>query len=145
MAVLLGVVTLGAVLAGWLVMRRIDAFLDRGGILDSPQGRANRGVLVYGAPEAVSRLQRAGVRCAAIREEVFPEDGLYAALFALSADDGMNLSLIHSARRADPGIYVLARCNAPGLSPAYEAAGAARLIGPGEPVEALISELGGIG
>lgn len=145
MAVFWVIVTLGLGLIGYLVMGRIDRFLGGGGILDSPEGRANRGVLVYGAPDALPSIEKAGFRCGALADAAFPEDALYAALFALSGDDRANLALIQAAKRIDPGIYILARCNAPELRPVYQAAGADHLIGADEPVAPLISQLGGSG
>ena len=145
MTILLIITALGVGLVGYFVMRRIDRYVDGGNILDSPEGRQNCGVLVYGAPDAVSGIQKAGLRCNELKETAYPADGLYAALFALSGDDRANLVLVQAAKRADPGIYILARCNAPELRPVFEAAGASSLIGEGEPVAPLIAQFGGTG
>jgi len=42
MAVFLVLFALGFVYLGYLVMRRIDRFIDGGGVIDSPRGRAER-------------------------------------------------------------------------------------------------------
>lgn len=145
MTVLLIITTLGIILLGYAVMYRIDHFMERGGFADSPQGRANQGLLIYGAPELVPRMQRAGVKCKALADPAFPDDGLYAALFALSEDDYKNLAVCKAAKDIDPGIYIVARCGAPELCVIFEITGADRLLGAGEPVDTLLAELCGAG
>jgi hypothetical protein len=145
MVVLLIITALGTILLGHLVMRRLDLFIDRGGITDSPQGRINRGMLVYGAPDAAEKMQKAGIKCALLTTSDFPEDGFFSALLALSADDLGNLAVCGAAKRADPGIYIIARCNSPELRGVFEAAGAKRLLCAGEPIEGLLAEMRGDG
>lgn len=145
MTVLLIITTLGVILLGYLVMCRLDNFLEEGGILDSPQGRANQGVLVYGAPDVTEKINRAGMKCRNLTTPTFPEDGFYSALFALSGDDRGNLAICHAAKHTDPGITIIARCNAPELRDVFETMGANRLLGTGEPIDALLAELWGVG
>ncbi len=145
MAVLLTITTLGSLLLGYLVMCRLDNFLERGSILDSPQGRANQGVLVYGAPDVAEKIHRTGMKCKNLATLAFPEDGFYSALFALSSDDRSNLALCSAAKRADPGITMIARCNAPELRSVFQAVGVSRLLGTDEPIDVLLAELWGVG
>ncbi|MEA4933787.1 MAG: NAD-binding protein [Lawsonibacter sp.] len=143
MTFLLFITTLGVILLGYLVMCRLDNFLERGGILDSPQGRVNQGVLVYGAPDVAEKINRAGMKCRNLAALPFPEDGLYSALFALSGDDRGNLAICHAAKHADPGITIIARCSAPELRGVFETMGANRLLGTDESIDALLAELWG--
>ena len=84
------------------------------------------------------------MKCKILTEPIFPEDGLYSALFALSQDDSSNLLLSNMARQADPGITIIARCSAQNLQGAFEAIGVSRLLGSEESVDPLLAELGGI-
>jgi len=144
MTILLAVTTAGLLVLGFFVMRRMDNFIERGGILDSPQGRVNQGILLFGAPAVEEKIHKIGMKCKILTEPIFPEDGLYVALFALSQDDKKNLSLCHMARQADPGITMIARCSAPNLQGVFEAMGVSRLLGPEESVDPLLAELGGV-
>jgi hypothetical protein len=135
--------SLGMLVLGYLVMRGIDGFLERGGIIDSPQGRAHRGALVYGPPGVIPQIERAGLPCKLLAEPSFPDEYRYAALFILSENDGANLALLLAAKRADPDIFVVARANARALYAAYGNAGANRVICEGESLESLLAELSG--
>lgn len=145
LAALLVVGLLGIILLGFVVMRRIDRFMESGGITDSLQGRANNGVLVFGAPEAVAKMAKAGIKCAELTEPALPEDGSYSALFALSGDDMANLALCHAAKKADPGITVVARCGSPELRGVFADAGADCLLTAGEAIGPLLARLRGDG
>ncbi len=144
MTVLLIVLILGMILFGYLVMCRLDNFLENGGILDSPKGRANQGVLVYGAPDIADKIHKLGTKCRTLMEPVFPDDGLYSALFALSADDRENLVICRAAKQTDSNIYIIARNNDPRLHEVFEAAGADHILYTGEPIDRLLTELWGI-
>lgn len=87
MTILLAVTTIELLVLGFFVMQRLDNFIERGGILDSPQGRANHGILLYGAPGVEEKIHKIGMKCKILTDPIFPEDGLYSALFALSQDD----------------------------------------------------------
>lgn len=143
MTVLLVISMLGVAVLGYVVMYRIDRFIQRGGIIDGPQGRVHQGALVYGAPDIAERLQKTGIKCRNLTEPVYPEDGFYSALFALSPDDIENLVICRAAKQADPGIYIIARCNVPRLDGVFKDAGAKRVLRAGEPVDVLLAELGG--
>lgn len=144
MTILLAVTTVGLLVLGFFVMRRLDDFIERGGILDSPQGRANQGILIYGAPEVEEKIHRIGMKCKILIDPIFPEDSLYSALFALSQDDCANLALCQMAKQTDPGITMIARCSAPKLQGVFEAMGVSRLLGSEESVDPLLAELGGV-
>lgn len=135
--------SLGMLVLGYLVMRRIDSFLERGGIIDSPQGRAHRGVLVYGPPALIPKIERAGLPCKMLAEPSFPDEYRYAALFILSENDSANFALLVAAKRADPDIFVIVRANARELREAFGNAGANRVICEGESLESLLAELTG--
>ncbi|HWP79282.1 MAG TPA: hypothetical protein VN446_01455 [Candidatus Acidoferrum sp.] len=126
---------------GYLVAAGVDRFTARGGIAESPQGRANRGVLLYGSPQAEVALKRAGVKCRVLTEPSMPQDGSYTALLALSEDDAANLALCRAAFRLDPGICIVARCATPELQDSFREAGAGLLLGRGEPADTVIARL----
>ncbi|WP_312279533.1 NAD-binding protein [Oscillibacter sp.] len=145
MTILLAATTVILLVLGFLVMRHLDEFIERGGILDSPQGRANQGILIYGAPEVEEKIHKIGMKCKILIDPIFPEDSLYSALVALSHDDCANLALCHMARQADPGIIIIARCSTPNLQSIFEAMGVSRLLSVEESVVPLLAELGGVG
>lgn len=145
MTVLLILATLGAFLLSYFIMRRLDSFFEKDNFPDGPQGRANQGVLVYGAPDIVEKMKKSGMKCSALTTLFFPEDGFYSALFAFSGDDLKNLEICHAAKYADPGIYIIVRCNTPDLRKVFEDAGADRLFSAGESVDVLLAEMRGIG
>lgn len=144
MTILLGFTTAGLLVLGFFVMRRLDTFIERGGILDGPQGRANQGILIYGAPEVEEKIHKIGMKYKILTDPIFPRDGLYSALFALSQDDRDNLALCHMAKQADPGITMIARCSTPKLQGVFKTMGVSRLLGAEESVDLLLAELGGI-
>lgn len=143
MTITLAITTIAVVLFGCFVMRRLDDFIERGGILDSPQGRANQGVLIYGAPDVAEKIHKTGMKYKIITVPDFPKDGLYSALFALSRNDRSNLSICYAAKHADPGITIIARCNAPELRGVFEIMGVSRLLGAEEAIDTLLVELWG--
>lgn len=143
MTILLIVCTLGIIILGFAVMRHIDHFIAHGGIIDSPQGRANQGVLVYGAQGIADILQKHGVKYRVLAEPFFPDDGYYSSLFALSSNDDNNLIICHAANQADSGIYIVARCNAFLLREIYADAGANYILGADESIDTLLVELWG--
>ncbi|WMJ82685.1 NAD-binding protein [Oscillospiraceae bacterium LTW-04] len=145
MTALLVFAALGTFLLGYFIMYRLDLFFENENFLDGAKGRANQGVLVYGAPDVVEKMKKSGIKCKALLTSSFPEDDFYSALFALSGDDSKNLAICHAAKRADPGIYIIARCNAPDLCKIFEDTGAERLLNAGESVDALLGEMRGIG
>lgn len=145
MTVLLIFTTLGTFMLGYLIMRRLDLFFERGGFLDGPKARINQGVLVYGAPDVAEKIRKTGMKCQVLTALPFPEDGFYSALFALSGDDSKNLALCHAAKRTDPGIYIIARCNASELRETFKATGVERLLEAGESVDALLTEIRSVG
>lgn len=145
MTVLLIITTVGVILLGYLVMCRLDNFFERGGILDSPQGRANQGVLIYGAPDVAERIQKIGMKSKNLTTLSFPEDGFYSALFAISDNDQDNLAICYAAKQADPGIAIIARYNTAKVRSTFEAIGADSLLNVNEPVDTLLAELWGVG
>jgi hypothetical protein len=76
MTVLLIITIFGVIIFGYLVMCRLDNFLDSSGILDSPKGRANQGVMVYGASDVAEKIRKFGIKCRTLTEPVFPDDGI---------------------------------------------------------------------
>lgn len=145
MTVLLILATLGAFLLSYFIMHRLDLFFEKDNFLDGMQGRANKGVLVYGAPDVVDKMKKSGLKCSALTTFSFPEDGFYSALFAFSGDDLKNLEICHAAKCADPGIYIIARCNTPDLCKVFDDVGVDRLLSAGESVDVLLAEMRGIG
>lgn len=144
MNAVLVIATLGAVALGFFIMRRIDAFIEGGGFLDSPHGRANAGFLVFGSHAEAERLRRAGFRCVETEVPDIVAEVRYAALFAVSDSDEDNLLMCRNAKAYDPGMPVIARCGSARLREAYLGSGADRVLAPGETLDALLSELRGI-
>ena len=144
MTALLIVALFGIALLVYDAMRRIDRFIEKGGLADSPQGRANRGILVFGSLEAADKFKHVGLRFRVLHQPIFPEDGCYSALFSLSANDDENLILCCAAKRSDPGIYLIVRCNSPQLHSIFETIGANCILNAGECIDTLLEELGGI-
>ncbi|MPM37539.1 hypothetical protein SDC9_84157 [bioreactor metagenome] len=130
---------------GYYVVAGVDRFLARGGIADSPQGRANKGILVYGSPQTAAGIQKAGMKYRVIESLPIPEDGNYSALFALSEDDFGNLAVCKAARRLDPGIYMVARCGTEELRSSFVETGVTLLLSQSEPVEPLLAGIIGEG
>jgi hypothetical protein len=128
---------------GYYVVTGVDRFIARGGITDSPPGRGNQGILVYGPPQAAADIQKTGMKYRVIQSLPIPEDGYYSALFALSEDDFGNLAVCKAAKRLDPGIYMVARCGTENLRSSFEEAGVTLLLGQSEPVEALVAGMFG--
>lgn len=94
---LLTVTIIGTGLLGFFIMQRFDHFIEEG-ILYSPQGRVNQGILLYGAPGIAAKIHKSGIKCKVLLLPEFPEDGLYSALFALSWDDCSNGNYVVSMR-----------------------------------------------
>ncbi|MEA4921087.1 MAG: NAD-binding protein [Clostridiaceae bacterium] len=143
MTILLIIVIVGTAFLGYRLMDRIDLFIQSGGIAESSPGRTNRGALVFGEPDIAGKIQNAGIKCNILTEPNFPEDGFFCALFALSLNDENNLAICCTAKKRDPEIFIIARCNAPALKDSYKALGADRILSGGESVNTLLSELGG--
>lgn len=135
---------LGISVFGYFVVAAVDRFLARGGIADSPQGRANKGILVYGSPQAAAGIHKAGMKYRVIESLPIPEDGNYSALFALSEDDFGNLAVCKAAKRLDPGIYMVARCGTEELRSSFEESGIT-LLGQSERVDTLLAGILGEG
>ncbi len=130
---------------GFVVTNQVDRFLAKGGVSDSPPGRGNQGILLFGAPEVAMNMQKAGMKYRVISGLPIPEDGYYSALFALSNDDFGNLTVCRAAKCIDPGIYIVARCGVPELRDSFENAGVNRLLDSGEPADTLVAQIRGEG
>jgi len=145
MTALLIVSMLGVMVLGYAVMCRIDRFIEKGGIVDSFNGRINQGALIYGAPDVADKFWKSGIKCRVLTKPFFPEDGLYSAIFALSANDDENIIICNAAKHADPGIYIVARCNEPRLNEIFKSVGVKRILSANEPIDSFLAELGGNG
>lgn len=132
--------TLGVMLLGFVILRRMDAFFDSGGFLAPPGGGAEGGVLVCGSPSTVDRLEKLGVRCAEWTGEGAMERR-WAAVLALWDSDEENLSLCRAARRSGAEVYIVARCHAPAQLEAFRSAGADRVLLTGETLSVVLAQL----
>jgi len=139
-ALLLGCIA-GTVLFGYFVVRRMDRFFSYRGPDSAPPGRQKAELLVFGTPAELERIQAAGFRCLMADAFFLPENGCFSALLALCGDDAENLAMCRKMRRCDPEIYVIARSGTALLSEAYTAAGADRILLPGESLEGILNEL----
>lgn len=145
MTVFLIIMLLCIFILGYLVMCRLDNFFDKGGIIDSPKRRENQGVMVYGASDVAQKIRNFGIKCRVLTEPVFPNDGYYSALFALSSDDGNNLLICSATKQEEPGVCVIVRSNSSQSDEVFKTAGVNFILGPGEPIDGLLTEMWGIG
>lgn len=129
----------------YFMMCCLDDFIERGGIVDSPQGRFNHGVLIYGSIEIIEKLKIFGVNYRQLISPVFPEDGYYLMIFSMSPDDEKNLSLCLEARHSDPDIYIVAQCRSPYLYNAFKDVGADYIINSEDSIDRILSEIWGNG
>ncbi len=127
----------------YFMMCCLDDFIERGGIIDSPQGRSNKGVVIYGSIDIVEKLKKIGINYCHLKDPVFPEDGFYLMIFVLSPDDGKNLSLCLDARHSDPDIYIVAQCNRPYLQNVFKDVGANYIINPDDSIDRILLEIWG--
>jgi hypothetical protein len=127
----------------YFMMCCLDNFIGRGGIIDSPQGRFNHGVLIYGSKDIIEKLKKFDVNYRYLINPVFPDDGFYLMIFSMSPDDEKNLSLCLEARHSDPDIYIVAQCRSPYLHNVFKDVGANCIINSDDSIDGILSEIWG--
>lgn len=109
------VVMAGILLYGYFLMRRLDQFIERGGIAKEPDEQEKVDILLYGEPEMLEQLRRALMDAQArfdmTDEPEVPDGTAYRWIAALSKDDERNLLVCLAARRKNAGIRTMAKCN----------------------------------
>lgn len=115
MIVLVIVVSVGVLLYGYLLMQRLDRFIERGGFAKEPDEPAEMDILLYGELEMLDEMRRAlddaRVRYDLTAEPEVPDAAAYRWIAALSKDDESNLLVCLAARRKNNGIRTMAKCN----------------------------------
>lgn len=143
--ILLG--TLGALLAGFVAVRRFGAFLDAGGCSPVPERPQDVRVLLL-APEELRtplllRLDARGLSVSAPVRYELPEGLRFSVVLALTDSDLLNLQLCAAARRRCPSCAAVARWREAIYQPLYHTVGADRLLPPDcTPEEALAAMKG---
>lgn len=132
---------IGTILFGYFIICRISKSIESGRFIDSPQGRANHGILVYGVADVAKKISEHGIKCQIVTDLVIPENGFFSALFALSANDMDNLMICCAAKKADPDIYIIAWCNDVQHDKIFIEVGASYVLSPHETIDGLLSEL----
>lgn len=115
MIVLVVVVLLGGALYGYLLMCRLDRFIERRGFAKEPDDPVGRDILLYGERESLDAvgcaLDEARVRYDLTSEPEIPDGVGYRWICALSKDDASNLLFCLAARRKDKDIRTMAKLN----------------------------------
>ena len=115
MIVLIIVVSVGVLLYGYLLMQRLDRFIERGGFAKEPDDPAEMDILLYGELEMLEEMRRAlddaRIRCDLTAEPEIPDSAAYRWIAALSKDDASNLLVCLAARRKNKDIRTMAKCN----------------------------------
>jgi hypothetical protein len=115
MIALIILVTVGGMLYGYLLVRRLDRFIERGGFAEEPDDPIEKDILFYGEREALDEVCRAldGERVSydLTAEPEIPYGAAYRWVGALSKDDASNLLVCLAARRKNKDIRTIAKCN----------------------------------
>jgi Trk K+ transport system NAD-binding subunit len=115
MIVLFIIVFIGIVLYGYLLMGRLDKFIEKGGFRKVSEASGEKEILLYGEPETIGSIAHA-LDAAAITYDFTTEPAImngirYQWLGAFSADDADNLLICLSAKRMNSNIRTIAKCN----------------------------------
>ncbi len=115
MAVLLMVFFAGTILGGYLLMCRLDQFIDRGGFVREPEAATEKEILLYGDRKTITEIGRA-LDDAAITYDCTTEPAIrgsttYHWIGACSGDDLDNILICLSAKRKNHQIRTIAKCN----------------------------------
>ncbi|MEA4970478.1 MAG: NAD-binding protein [Candidatus Pelethousia sp.] len=115
MIVLLIIVSSGIILYGYLLMCRLDRFLERGGFMAEPETPAEKEILLYGELETIDEISHM-LDNAALTYDYTPEPDIIAGTIyhwigAFSQDDADNLLICLMAKRKNSAIRTMAQCN----------------------------------
>lgn len=115
MIVLLITISVGIILYGYLLMRRLDLFFARGGFMEEPETSIEKEILLYGEKETLAEiinvLGDASVSYDYTAEPDIKDGTYYHWIGAFSKDDMDNLLICLSAKRKNNDIGTMAKCN----------------------------------
>ncbi|MHB1154091.1 MAG: NAD-binding protein [Eubacteriales bacterium] len=101
------------IILGYYLMKRLDAFLA-GGVLINPSSKNISHILLFGLSsdtEIINVLEDMNVIYDLTDNECFTPLNIYKMVFACSDNDMNNLMICSSAKRSDNNIYTVAKCN----------------------------------
>ncbi len=115
MIVLLVIVLLGIILYGYLLMCRLDRFIEQGGFMAEPDIHTEKEILLYGEKETVDEISHM-LDGAAVTYDYTPELDIqngtsYRWIGAFSEDDEDNLLICLMAKRKNSAVRTMAQCN----------------------------------
>ncbi|MEA5014694.1 MAG: NAD-binding protein [Candidatus Limiplasma sp.] len=147
MAVLLLMVSIGVVLYGYLLVRRLDRFIQRGGIVQEPAAMVRKEILLYGGKDAVGRIARALDEAAITYDRTAEMDVRNGAAYdwvgAFSESDADNLLFCLLAKRKNERIHTLAECNDRMYENVFKQAGITAILPKNAPVDQILACLKG--
>jgi len=115
MIALLIVTTIGVILYGYVLMNRIDRFIEQGGFAPGLRKITQREILLYGEPETLNTiglaLKRAAISYDYLNELEIKDGVTYRWVGAFSRDDESNLLICMLVKRNDDKIRMMAKCN----------------------------------
>ena len=115
MMVLLAMVSIGVMLYGYVLVRRLDRFLQRAEMEKEPEATVHKEVLLYGQGEPADRighaLQEAAIAYDRTAEPDIRDGALYHWAGAFSDSDADNLLFCLWAKRRNENVRTLAQCN----------------------------------
>lgn len=115
MIALLSITTIGISLLGYLMMARLDHFIEIGGFIEGADALMSRIVLIYAPNRDQTGLQKSltqyHIKFQCIPEPHVPENMIPVVVAALSDSDMDNLLLCNEARHLHPELFTIAVCN----------------------------------
>jgi hypothetical protein len=100
------------IIFGFYLMKRLDAFLAGGVLLNSSKNISH--ILFFGLSsdsDIINALENINVIYDLTDNECFAPLNIYNIVFACSENDMNNLMICSSAKRSDSSIYTVAKCN----------------------------------
>ncbi len=115
MIALLLITTIGISLLGYLMMVRLDNFIESGGFVEGPEAMLEPIVLIYDPHRDQGTLEKSlmehHIRFQCITEPHVPENMIPVVVAAFSDSDMDNLLLCNEARHLHPDLFTVAVCN----------------------------------
>lgn len=115
MPILLIIVSIGVIMYGYLLVDRIDRFMEHGGFTKEPEATTEKEILLYGEPDTINAignaLDKAKISHDQTTETEMGNSKAYHWIGAFSRDDEDNLLICLSARRKNNSICTMAKCN----------------------------------
>lgn len=115
MAAFIIISMMGVIALGYVLMNRMDAWINDSGFIDTQAPRSAYYFIVYAAPEWKDSIthffSKISITCWFLDEARMPPTIQAPCILALSESDWENLCLCHEARHFSPDIHTLALCN----------------------------------